>query len=73
MAKRRLILSFSSEISAQAIIFELTQQFKLNTSPDQLEITEDVDWIELELEGEEQDIDNALTWAISKGVRVETL
>lgn len=72
MAKRQLMFSFSSEVSAQAVIIELGQQFnlKVNIEP---EITEDVDWIELELEGEDQDIDEAITWAISKGVRVETL
>lgn len=72
MAKRQLMFSFSSEVSAQAVIIELGQQFnlKVNIEP---EITEDVDWIELELEGEDQDIDEAISWAISKGVRVETL
>ena len=71
MAKRCVTLTFNEEIVAQPIIYNLGQQFKVATNIRQANVTEDGGWIEVELEGEKQNIEDGIAWAISKGVRVE--
>lgn len=71
MAKRRVTLTFNEEVVAQPIIYNLGQQFKVATNIRQANVTEDGGWIEVELEGEKQNIEDGITWAISKGVRVD--
>ena len=71
MAKQKVMLSFASEAIAEPVIYTLGQQFNIVTNIRQAEIAEETGWIILELEGEDKDIEDGLTWAISKGVRVE--
>ena len=71
MAKRRVILTFASETIAEPIIYTIGQQFNLITNIRRANITEDRGWIELDLEGEDKDIEDGITWVTSKGVRVE--
>jgi ABC-type methionine transport system ATPase subunit len=71
MAKRRVTLTFNEEIVAQPIIYNLGQQFKVATNILQANVTEDGGWIEAELEGETQNIEDGIAWAISRGVRVD--
>ncbi len=58
MAKRRVTLTFNEEIVAQPIIYNLGQQFKVATNIRQANVTEDGGWIEVELEGEKQNIED---------------
>ena len=71
MAKRRVMLTYSPELSSEPIIYTLGQQFNLVTNIHRADATEDRGWIELELEGAEEDIEAGIAWAISKGVRVD--
>lgn len=71
MARRRVILTFNEESVAQPIIYNLGQQFKVVTNIRRANMTEEGGWIEVELEGEDEDIEAGITWAISKGVRVD--
>ncbi len=71
MAKRRVTFTFTEEAIAQPIIYNLGQQFKVVTNIRQANITEDEGWIEVELEGENQNIEDGIAWAISRGVRVD--
>jgi ABC-type methionine transport system ATPase subunit len=71
MAKRRVTLTFNEEVVAQPIIYNLGQQFKVATNILQANVTEDGGWIEAELEGETQNIEDGIAWAISRGVRVD--
>jgi len=71
MAKRRVIISFTPEISSEPIIYNIGQQFNLITNIGRADATEDRGWIEVELEGEEKDIEDGIAWAISRGVRVD--
>ena len=71
MAKRRLMLTFNEETLAEPIIYTLGQQFNLITNICQANVTEDQGWCLLELEGQNEDIEAGITWAISRGVRVE--
>ncbi len=71
MAKRRVTLTFTEEVVAQPIIHNLGQQFKVVTNIREANITEDGGWIEVELEGEDEDIEAGISWAISRGVRID--
>jgi len=71
MAKRRVMFTFPTELLVEPITYNLGQQFNLVTNIRQAEITEDRGWIILEIEGKDEDIEAGITWAISKGVRVE--
>ena len=71
MVKRRAMLTFTSDIIGEAIIYSLGQQFNIVTNIRQAQLAEDEGWIVLELEGQEKDIEEGITWLISRGVRVE--
>ncbi len=70
MAKRRVILTFPTGFLSEPIVYNIGQQFSLVTNIRQANLTEDGGWIEVEVIGEDKDIEAGTTWAISKGVRV---
>ena len=71
MAKRRVMLTFSSETITEPIIYNLGQQFNIVTNIRQADLAEDRGWIVLELDGKDKDIEAGIAWVISKGVRVD--
>ncbi len=71
MSKRRVMLNFPKELLSEPIIYTISQQFNLVTNIYQAEVTEERGWIVLELEGRDEDIEAGITWAISKGMRVD--
>ena len=71
MAKRRVMLTFPTELLVEPITHNLGQQFNLVTNIRRAEVTEDRGWLVLELEGKDEDIEDGISWAISKGVRVD--
>ena len=73
MSKRRVLLTFCPEVSSEPIIYNIGQQFNLVTNIHRADTTEDRGWIEVELEGEDKDIEAGIAWAISKGVRVDSV
>jgi len=70
MAIQRVMLTFTPEIATKPIIYTVSQQFSLITNIRQANLTEEGGYIVLELIGEDEDIEAGITWAISKGVRV---
>ncbi|MCJ7769585.1 MAG: NIL domain-containing protein [Dehalococcoidales bacterium] len=73
MAKKLVILNFSRELLKEPIIHNLGQQFCLVTNIHLAEITEDMGWLKVELEGEARQIEDGLAWMMSRGVRVESI
>ena len=71
MAKRRMMLTFTSETLTEPIIYNLGQQFKIVPNIRQADVAEERGWMIVELNGEEQDIEAGIAWVISKGVRVD--
>ncbi len=71
MATRRVTFTFTPEITTEPIIYTISQQFSLITNIRQANLTEHGGYIVLELIGEDKDIEDGITWAISKGVRVD--
>ncbi len=73
MVKKLVILNFPRELLKEPIIHNLGQQFCLVTNIHLAEITEDMGWFKIELEGEPRQIEEGLAWVMSRGVRVETI
>lgn len=69
--KQRVMLTFSSELATEPVIYNLGMQFRLVTNIIRAELREDWGWAILELEGEDKDIEEAIAWATSKGVKVD--
>ena len=65
------MFTFSSEIIAEPIIYNLGQQFRVATNIRRADVTQDKGWIVLELDGEEADIEAGIAWVTSRGVRVD--
>jgi len=73
MAIRQVTFSFPEELLGEPVIYTIGQQFRVTTNILLADISEIKGWIKLELEGKEADIDEAIAWAISKGVWVDTI
>ena len=71
MVKRRLMFTFPPDLIREPIIHNLGHQFNIVTNIHLADISEDIGWVVLELEGEEKDIEEGIAWATSKGMRVD--
>jgi len=73
MARKKIALHFPRERLKEPIIHNLGQQFNLKTNIHLAEVTEDMGWFKLELEGEPRQIEDGIAWVISHGIRAEVL
>ena len=71
MVRKRVLFTFPEETIREPIIFNLGQQFRVITNIYRADVSESRGWVVLELEGEEEDIEQGIAWATSRGVRVE--
>lgn len=55
----------------QPVIYELGQQYHVVTNIRRADVQENVGWVILELEGNEEDIERGLDWVRAQGVRVD--
>ena len=69
MAKQRVKFTFPQELITLPIIYELGKNFSLVTNIRRADVTEDRGWVVLELDGDLQEIERAMEWVTSKGVR----
>lgn len=72
MAKRQMGFTFPEELIREPIIYTLSQQFGVVTNIYHADISESGGWVRLEIEGDDKQIDEAIIWVTSKGVRVDT-
>ena len=71
MAKRRAKFTFPTGLITQPVIFDLGHNFQVVTNIRRADVREDVGWVILELDGEEEEIEKGLEWVTSIGVRVD--
>ncbi len=71
MAKRQVMFTFPEQLIQEPIIYTLSRQFNVVTNIRRADITENRGWVVLELDGEEEEIEQGISWVISKGVRVD--
>ena len=71
MIKKRVKFTFPQQLITEPLIYELGQRFKIVTNIRRADVREDMGWVVLELEGEEDEITSGLEWVTEKGVRVD--
>ena len=71
--KQRLMFTLPTALIIEPVIYHLGQQFNIVINIRQANLSEGGGWIELDLEGEIKEIEAGVSWATSKGVRVEQL
>ena len=71
MAKKRVKFTFPQELRTEPVIYQLAQKFKIVTNIRRADVREDMGWVVLELEGDDDEISSGLEWVGSTGVRVD--
>jgi hypothetical protein len=73
MVKRRVKFTFPPDLVSQPVIFNMGKQFQVVTNIRRANVTRERGWVVLEVSGDEDEIERALRWARSTGVRVDPL
>jgi ABC-type methionine transport system ATPase subunit len=71
MAEKHVRLTFSPELIKEPLIYDIGREFGVITNIRMADVDAKVGWVVLGLEGDETEIERALEWARSKGVRVD--
>ena len=70
MDRQRVKFTFENELVKEPIIYRLGQDFHIVTNIRRANVREKIGWVVLELDGEKEEIERALQWVSSTGVRV---
>ena len=71
MATKRVRFTFPTQLITEPVIYQLGQKFRIVTNIRRADVREDMGWVVLELEGEEEEIDRGIEWVSAAGVRVD--
>jgi L-aspartate semialdehyde sulfurtransferase ferredoxin len=71
MAKLRVKFTFPPEQIKEPVIWEVGKRFDLITNIRRADVTAEVAWAVLELEGAQTDIDSGVQWVTDRGIRVD--
>ncbi len=71
MAKRRVKFTFPPDRVTEPVIWQLGKEFDLVTNIRRADVTAEVAWTILELDGEQLAIDRGVDWVVEKGIRVD--
>ncbi len=71
MAKQRVKFTFPPNLITQPVIHNMGRQFDVVTNIRRANVTRDRGWVILEISGELSEIERAVNWATSQGVRVD--
>lgn len=71
MADRRVKLTYPQTLVDQPILHQMIGKFGLLTNIHRADVNESGAWLELDLRGDEQTIDQAVAWLIQQGIEVE--
>lgn len=73
MTKLRVKFTFPPERVTEPVIYTLGKDFNIITNIRRANVTRDRGWVVLELDGKEEDIQRAIEWVTTKGVRVDPI
>ena len=73
MVTKRVKFTFPQELIKEPVIYKLGVDFGIVTNIRRADIRDDMGWVVLELEGENDVVDEGLEWVISTGVRVDPI
>jgi ABC-type methionine transport system ATPase subunit len=68
---QRVRLTFLDRLIKEPVIYQMGRDFGVVTNIRRADIQEGIGWVLLELEGEDDEIERALKWVRSLGVRVD--
>jgi ABC-type methionine transport system ATPase subunit len=71
MALKRIKFTFPTQLIQEPIIYQLGRKYKLVTNIRRADVREDMGWVILELNGDQEEIDQGLEWVTTKGVRID--
>ena len=71
MIKKRVKFTFPPKLITEPVIYELGRKFKIVTNIRRADVRDDMGWVVLELEGEEDEVASGLQWVTGTGVRVD--
>ena len=71
MAVKRVKFTFPEDLIREPLIYNLGHEFRVITNVRMADVDARTGWVVLELEGDHDEIERSLTWAQSKGVRVD--
>jgi hypothetical protein len=66
-------MTFEPGLIREPVIYQLGHEFRVVTNIRMADVDEQVGWVILELEGEQDEIQRSLEWAQERGVRVDPL
>jgi L-aspartate semialdehyde sulfurtransferase ferredoxin len=73
MAKMRVKFTFPSDQIREPVIYEVGKRFDLVTNIRRADITAEVAWATIEMDGAREDIDAGIKWVEELGVRVDPI
>ena len=73
MPIKRVKFTYEQQMIKEPIISMLSKDFDLVTNIRRADVREDMGWVVLEIEGEENEIQKALDWVSTKSVRVDPI
>lgn len=71
MIKKRVKFTFPQELIKESLIYQLGHKFSIVTNIRRADVREDMGWVVLELDGEEDEISRGIEWIVSAGARVD--
>ena len=71
MTRRRVQLTFPADLVREPIIYQIGRQFEVVFNIRRADVAETFGWVQLELDGTDDEIKRALDWAQQKGVHVD--
>jgi hypothetical protein len=71
MAKIRVKFTFPPDQIKEPVIWEVGKRYDLVTNVRRADITAEVAWAVLELDGETSDLEQGIKWVEERGVRVD--
>lgn len=71
MGKQRVKFSFNAAMIKEPVIYQLGRDFNLVTNIRRADVGDELGWVLLELDGQEDEIKRGLAWVSSTGVRVD--
>lgn len=71
MAKKRVKFTFPQNQITDPVIYQIGHKFKIVTNIRRADVRDDMGWVVLELDGDDQEISDSINWVSSLGVRVD--
>jgi hypothetical protein len=73
MASRRVKITFPEVLVGRPLVYNLGSKFDIVTSIRRADVGAETGWVILELQGDEEEINKAIIWALEQGVRVDPI